>query len=487
MKYISPSLTLFIIIVAGLILRLVDLDGESLWVDEGHAIHLASLEPDQLIKESSKDNHPPLYSIILHYWKKVTPNTTYYLRLLSVIFGVLSIFLIYKIGKELFNTNTGLISALLLALSVFHIQYSQEIRSYMLVVVLILFSYYLLIRLCKTPKIVYLILFIIVNTLMLYTHFLGWFILFAQNIYYFLRFPFDKNRIKSLIITNLIIVILAMPWLNILISRFNDLQTEFWVSQPTLLSIPQTILIYAGTFTMYGIILFILFCTLAFISLLNLNERKIVVRWSDKDQNYLLLLWMGIPILIPFIISVISAPIFIIRMTIGASLAFYILIAHGLSIIYNKKIILVILVLIIVLSIGNIGIYYGETNKERWKEATDFVESEAYAGDLLIFNAGFGLDKAFNFYAKRNDLIKRRFPEIGYEVNQNQIDELSPMLLNQQNVWLILTHSRDKDNLIIKNLKINFDLIQQREYVSYSYNSHYPYVGVKILQFQRRK
>lgn len=485
MKLTSPSIIIFIIIIAGLVLRLVDLDGESLWVDEGHAIHVASLEPDQLIKESSKDNHPPLYSIILHYWKKITSGTLYYLRLLSVIFGVLSIYLIYIIGKELFDKNTGLISALILAFSVFHIQYSQEIRSYMMVVVLILLSYYLLIRLSKIPKLIFFILYIIINTLLIYTHFLGWFILFAQSIYFLLRYPIDINRIKPFIISNVIILILALPWLNILVARFYGLQTEFWVSKPTLLSIPQTVLVYAGSFTIFGIISLILFSALAFISIFTFKEKKLIIRWSDNFQNYLFLLWMWIPILIPFIISVISAPIFIIRMTIGASLAFYLIIAHGFSFISRKPIRIGLLILIIALSIGNIGIYYRETNKERWNEATEFIESRAQAGDLLIFHAGFGLDKAFNFYAKRNDLEKRRFPKIGYEVNQNLMDELSQLLKDKENVWLILTHSRDKDNLIIKNLTINFDPIVQKEYISSSFTSHYPYVGIEILQFQR--
>jgi mannosyltransferase len=418
---------------------------------------------------------------------KLTPHTAYYLRLLSVVFGILSIFLIYKIGKELFDTDTGLISALILALSVFHIQYSQEIRSYMMVVVLILLSYYLLIRLCRRPKLIYFALYIFINTLLIYTHFLGWFILFAQNLYYLLRFKFDINRIKPLIILNVIILTLAMPWLNILISRFFYLQTEFWVSEPTLLSIPQTILIYSGTYTIFGIILLFLFCVLAFISFMRYKERKFMVRWSYNHENYLLWLWMWIPILIPFIISVVSAPIFIIRLTIGASLAFYLIVAHGLSLVDKKSIKVGILILIIVMSSGNIGIYYSETNKEQWKEATDFVESEASTGDLLIFHAGFGLDRAFNFYAKRDDLVKRRFPAIGYEINKNPVNELNPLLKNKENVWLILSHSRDKENLIIKNLTTDFDLIQRKEYVSNSFNSHDPYVGVEILQFQRRK
>ena len=485
MKYISPPIILFFIIVTGLVVRLIDLDGESIWVDEGHAIYVASFNLDRVIEESSRDTHPPLYSIILHYWMKLGPQTAYHLRLLSVIFGVLSIFLIYKVGKELFDQYSGMVGSLILALSVFHLHFSQEIRSYMLVVVLILLSYYLLLILIKKQKFFYYIFYIIIITLLVYTHFLGWFILLAQNIYYLLRFPLNVVRIKRLAMIDAIILILFLPWVNIMISMLFDLQVEFWILEPTILSIPQTFLIYAGTYTSFGIILLLLFCTLVIYGLFFLKEWKVKIRWSDRNQNYLLLIWMWIPILVPFFISFISAPLFITRITIGASLAFYLLAANGLKYIDKKAIKNSVLALIIILSLCNCVIYYNEINKERWKEVTEYVESNAHSGDLLIFHAGFGLDKAFNFYAKRDDLDKTPFPEIGLDINKDAIYELKALLKDKERVWLILSHGRDEDNLIIKNLKIDYDLIYHREYVSKGINSHYPYVGIELFQFQR--
>jgi len=487
MKSISPSITLLIIIFAGLILRIYDLDGESLWVDEGHAIQVASFDIDQLIGESARDNHPPLYSLMLHYWMKLFPHTAYYLRLLSVILGALSIFLIYKIGEDLFDKKAGLMSSMFLSFSVFHIQYSQEIRSYMMVVVLILLSFYLLVKLIRTPKIIFFIFLIVVNTLMLYTHFLGWFILFAQNIYYILRFPFNKIRIKHFVIIDSIITILYIPWINIMFARLSDLQVNFWVEKPTLITIPQTLLVYSGTYTFYGIILFFLISILSLMGLFLYRKRKLTIRKSDNHQNYLLLLWMWIPILVPFILSFVMTPVYLFRITIGASLAFYLLAANGFRYIKIKSIKNGIITVVLILSIGTCGIYYTEINKERWKEATEYVELEAQTGDLLIFNAPFGLDKAFNFYAKRNDFKKIPCPLEGLEVNQKLVDEIKPFLKNKDNVWLISSHSTDEENLITKNIETDFDLIQTKEYVSYSYNSHLPYTGIEIREFQRKK
>jgi uncharacterized membrane protein len=55
------------------------------------------------------------------------------LRLPSALVGLLSIYLLYRLGSALFDRLTGLAAALLLAVSPFHVWYSQEARMYALV------------------------------------------------------------------------------------------------------------------------------------------------------------------------------------------------------------------------------------------------------------------------------------------------------------------------------------------------------------------
>lgn len=43
------------------------------------------------------------------------------MRLLSVLFGVLAIPMIYLVGRELFNKEVGLVGALILAVSSFNV------------------------------------------------------------------------------------------------------------------------------------------------------------------------------------------------------------------------------------------------------------------------------------------------------------------------------------------------------------------------------
>ena len=133
------------ILFIGLFLRVYDLGNESIWLDEGCSIRFANLNLSQII--SVRDNGlPPLYYIILHWWINLFGDSEFSIRFPSVIFSFLAIFMIYKIGNQIFDKDVGMLSSLLLGLSVFHIHYSQEARTYSLCVLLTLLSMYFFIN-----------------------------------------------------------------------------------------------------------------------------------------------------------------------------------------------------------------------------------------------------------------------------------------------------------------------------------------------------
>src|SRR4030042_5949791 len=75
-------------------LRIYRLDAQSLWFDEGFALHLASQSARQIV-----DNNPvgwlPLHSFALRAWSGVVGQTPFAARALSVFFGVLVVALLY--------------------------------------------------------------------------------------------------------------------------------------------------------------------------------------------------------------------------------------------------------------------------------------------------------------------------------------------------------------------------------------------------------
>ena len=63
-------------------------------------------------------DHPPLVFWIQHIFIKLIGENNFAFRLPSAILGILSVLLIYLIGKRLYSEKVGLISALLMAVTV---------------------------------------------------------------------------------------------------------------------------------------------------------------------------------------------------------------------------------------------------------------------------------------------------------------------------------------------------------------------------------
>lgn len=128
-------LYLFLILILGAGLRFGALGQESLWADEYHSLINAS-QPDWRAVCASAWNQgvQAPYFLILHAWIRVAGQSDLALRLPSAIFGLFSIFLMYRWGLLIFRKSAtqALLAAALLALSPMHVWYSQEARPYAL-------------------------------------------------------------------------------------------------------------------------------------------------------------------------------------------------------------------------------------------------------------------------------------------------------------------------------------------------------------------
>ena len=114
-------ITLILLLAA--MLYFYQLGTESFWIDEIFSIRDAKKN----IFELSLNR--PLYYVLLHFWMRFGSSEAW-LRGLSVIFGLVSVWLIYQLGVRLSNRATGLIGALLLTLSPLVINHTQEVRMY---------------------------------------------------------------------------------------------------------------------------------------------------------------------------------------------------------------------------------------------------------------------------------------------------------------------------------------------------------------------
>ncbi|MDV3000908.1 MAG: hypothetical protein N5P05_002514 [Chroococcopsis gigantea SAG 12.99] len=93
-----------------------------------------------------KDNHPPLYFILSHWWLNLFPRGDEYvslwaMRSLPALFGVLAILLAYFLGNLTFQSRkAGHLSAMMMAVSPYGVFLSQEARHYSWGIVLVMLS-----------------------------------------------------------------------------------------------------------------------------------------------------------------------------------------------------------------------------------------------------------------------------------------------------------------------------------------------------------
>ena len=142
------------IVLIGLFLRVYHLGTASIYNDEAITIYISKLSLPQLLPAASQlDMNPPIYHFILHYWVALFGDSEFAVRFLSVVFGVLAIPMTFVVGRQLFDDEVGLLGALILALSQFNIQQSQEVRMYSLMLLLALLSTYFFLQLLRKAQV----------------------------------------------------------------------------------------------------------------------------------------------------------------------------------------------------------------------------------------------------------------------------------------------------------------------------------------------
>lgn len=131
------TLLLMLVTATGLFFRLYNLGAASISMDEAVDIFLASLSISDIWAYIAHGFifHPPLFYWVQHF-VLMFGTGEFIVRLPSALYGVLTIPVVYLLGKEFHSRDIGIMAAGLLALSPFHIFYSQDARPYAMMLLL---------------------------------------------------------------------------------------------------------------------------------------------------------------------------------------------------------------------------------------------------------------------------------------------------------------------------------------------------------------
>jgi 4-amino-4-deoxy-L-arabinose transferase-like glycosyltransferase len=199
---------LVLILLLGTFLRLYQLGEKSLWTDElvvmENAAQIVGIK--SFLEHTRGDDLPRFYSLLFKFWMHFG-KSEFTMRILSVIFGCLSILVVYALSRLFFVTKTSLCAAFLTAVSPFLLLYDREIRMYSLFALFSLLSAYLFIRSLRENKKTLWGLYILVNVLNIYTHYYAFLVLGVQWIFVIVRFRDYKRMFTPWIAANSIIAL----------------------------------------------------------------------------------------------------------------------------------------------------------------------------------------------------------------------------------------------------------------------------------------
>jgi len=515
---IKENKWLLLIMLLGAFLRIFYLGHESFWLDESETVFATQKTPSYIVQNMfAKTLAPeifgpergggsmPLPYILFYYWTKLVGMNEFNLRLLSAIFGIASIYLIYVLGKVFFNKKIGLISAFILAINHQHIYYSQEARVYSFLVMSAMLSVYFLYKLLFLGKSYHIVFYFISTVAMLYSHYYSIFFLIFEIVYVLFVLIYHKSNLRQALVSLLLIILAYLPWLPAFfrqisqgaVSRIQGPLTLSKIAQ-TAIGINSWISLDFGTrsalvnlrlvgITISGFLTIasVLLISLIFISLF-LKEIILFIKYFkdstsiDKGASkyLILIMWIFIPLLMLLALAVISpetstfGPI---RYLLFLTPPYYILISKsivnfkGIFRKLDKLGVKYIVILIVLLSTMPIYSYYTNYDKGQYREAAEYLASKVKETDLVIVH-GAPTFYPFNFYYNQ-------YPKRALVYKSFSIEDLNKFVASRNEFWAVQSMLKHYD--------------PKNEFLNYVDNSFVAeekaeFIDVKVVKYKRK-
>jgi len=394
----NRNLLLLAAVTIGVILRCLFLTRKSLWMDETGSVLFSQMKWATFGTVMwQREGNMIFYYLLLRGWLHLG-SSELWIRTLSVIPAAATVPLIYWLGARLFTRKVGLVSAILLSVNACHVAYSQEARSYSLLLFMGTLSYLYFVKALENSSVRNWSLYVITSVLSLYSHFFFGFMIVAQ--YFSLFFlPHAAIPWKKFLFSVSAIFLLTSPALFFMLTR-NAGQIDY-IPHPGMMEIYHLALFLASHGgKVVGNILVLIYAAALLLTLNAFVSSWIHHKYSLENWRYALLgSWLLLPIFLTLAISHAGREIFYYRYLLICLPPFIILASYGISLLRSRALFLATLALMVSLSIAAVFRYYA-TPREDWRGLTRDVLSKVRDGDAILFYPPYS-SAPFVFYRDR--------------------------------------------------------------------------------------
>lgn len=283
--------------------RVWGLTDACLWFDEIFSIHAAEHDWGSLWNFVALDLiHPPLFYVLLKLWISAGGEGLLWLRLFPVVWSVIAIYPFLRLCGELkVGKWTRLLALLLFAVNGSLIKYSQEVRMYAPLLCLSLFSMWLFARYFVKGK--SFVPLVIVNVLMIYMHYFGWFVVVTEVM---LIVWFQRIKWRRMAMMFGVSLVAFVPWMiAVMLAARNGSalsQNIGWLPRPGIVQISAFVLdliepFYAQTssaqpVSIYSVSLPVLVVLIVASAALSAS----ILKRTARTETYVLLLLVKVPV-----------------------------------------------------------------------------------------------------------------------------------------------------------------------------------------------
>jgi mannosyltransferase len=395
--------------VIGLFLRFYNLTFNSIWLDEASTyIFSRGSFADIWQYMLTGDYNPPLFQFFVHFML-MFGNNEFTLRVVPAVAGVLTIPMMYLVGKEFIDRNVGIIAAAATTVSPFLIFYSQESRAYTLMMFFVAVEFYFWLKAMKSDIMVLNVvittdiknwfLFGLFAALAFWTHFYTLVftaLLFIFTLIVFIpKIRYDIRNIKSIVIAAGVLVVTTLPILYYII----PLYLKRTASAPTygiqgfeiVTSTITQLSGYNGTLAMFFVALFVV--------------GTAGVYFTSKTRA-VLLVWLLTGLFAVSVFMSYRIPM-LPRYLIFLSIILFVGIASTYLILYslfeNKNVVYLLTLLMLVSSITFLPGYYTTLSKDDWRGFSKTLEQVTKPGDVLVLAPGYNSQPLDYYYSNVTD------------------------------------------------------------------------------------
>ena len=383
-----------ILLLAGAV-RFYDLTAAAIWGDEGSSLLLARYSLADIWHHAAFDVHPPLYFMLLHGWIELFGDGIFAIRCLSALAGIAAVGMGVWLVDRLATRRAAILAGLLLALLPTAVRYSQEVRMYSLLGLLLIAATLALVYWIRRPqRHRYLAIYALLMTAALYTHYFAVLAALCHWIYLtVIRFQ-RGYRLRHIQhpgwwLANLAIAAVYLPWLPNLLDLTQHMEQlkvggdVGWEDPVTLASLPS--MIWTWLIQDDGERLPLLVFGALPLVLLLLAAVAVIRDRSVSRGSVLLALYTGLPLLLVFAVSFIT-PVFIERYLTAYALGLPLLTALAIDRLYSRVRVFALAVLVALLGVEMVGLNNNAAvdSNDQFDRVVHYVNQHFQPGDRIV-------------------------------------------------------------------------------------------------------